>query len=152
MKNWFNSDEKVLHIVLAYAQGACKTLAESEAVTNEEKKWLRTVGTYIEKFHHSVLERFGVPYARTLKNTLNLNELRIQSKFNTKKDNIVSEASIEDLQERLNELCMLNCLGCDKKDWKDCGVYGMAVACHLEGYSDSGCPYCLAGNEIEEVW
>ena len=122
MKNWFNANERTLHIILAYAQGTSQTLAESDAVNSEERKWLRTIATYIEKFNQSVLDRLGFPYARTLKNTLDINELRLKSKLARNNEEALSMASVEDLQDKLSTRCMLNCLGCKREDWKDCSV------------------------------
>ena len=52
----------------------------------------------------------------------------------------ISECATEDLVPCINAL-MVECVGCEKCDYKNCAIYNIGVACDINGHTQSGCPY-----------
>ena len=95
----------------------------------------------MQSFNESVYERFGEPYKRKVKGTLDCNVVSVVSKYSSVKDKCISYCPTEDLVGHISDLINLNCADCDKCDYKKCAVYGIAVACGVDGGDTDGCPY-----------
>lgn len=145
MKNYFNEEERMRHIYMMYLQIICDDTIKSQALTADERKWLKTASTYIAKFSGSVFLRFGNSYYRKVRNTVACNEMRIRPRRYDEegKIEVVTKAASEDLIPKITELQTFNCFECNKTDWKDCAVYGISVACGIEGHDTDSCPYKL---------
>lgn len=147
MRNYFNAKEKTSHIIIMAMQHIVEEMASCGAVTEQEKKWLTKCAELIEKFNDSAFERFGDSYRRKIKNTLDINTLKLVSKFG-KQAEAISECATEDLVPCIKEL-MISCVGCEKCDYKNCAIYNIGVACDINGHTQSGCPYRESIGDID---
>lgn len=142
MKNYFNSEERTRHIILLAAQETADELSESEALTPEERKKLKTATTLLKKFTSSVCERFGEPYKRKIENTMRANNLKLVGKY-AEVCECISHAANEDLEPTVKEMQFMHCVECDKKNFKDCAMYAMCIACDIDGEETGGCPFAV---------
>ena len=140
MKNYFNQRERSLHIIVLGMEQVAKEFAESEAITDEEKAVLDGISEALGDFNASVFERFGDAYKRKIKGTLQCNEIALVSKY-TKRNECIAYCPEEDLKELIGSLIQFNCVDCERCDYKKCAVYGIAVACGVDGGDTDGCPY-----------
>ena len=140
MKNYFNQKERSIHIILLGMEQVAKELQESNALTDEEHGIIDEVSDSLARFNASVFDRFGDSYKRKIKGTLECNEIALVSKY-TKRNECIAYCSPEDLVGHIGDLINLNCVDCDKCDYTKCAVYGIAVACGVEGDDTDGCPY-----------
>lgn len=147
MRNYFNAKEKTSHIIIMAMQHIVEEMTSCGAVTEQEKKWLNKCAELIEKFNDSAFERFGDSYRRKIKNTLDINTLKLVSKFG-KQAEAISECATEDLVPCINAL-MVECVGCEKCDYKNCAIYNIGVACDINGHTQSGCPYRESLGDID---
>lgn len=140
MKNYFNQRERSMHIILLWMEQVAKEFADSDALTDEEKAVLDGIGEALGEFNASVFERFGDSYKRKIKGTLECNEIALVSKY-TKRNECIAYCPNEDLMESVGSLTKLHCADCERCDYTKCAVYGIAVACGVEGDDTDGCPY-----------
>lgn len=142
MKNYFNERERTNHIILMCTEYNVKEFAESNALTDNEKRILNKISKLANEFNSSVFDRFGEPYKRKIVGTLNCNNLRLVGKYTPVAD-CISYCASEDIEPKVKELIAINCMGCEKCNYKDCAIYSMAVTCGINGSSESGCPYLM---------
>ena len=142
MKNYFNSEERTRHIILLAAQETADELSESEALTPEERKNLKTATTLLKKFTSSVCERFGEPYKRKIENTMRANNLKLVGKY-AEVCECISHAANEDLEPTVKESQCVHCVECDKQNFKDCAMYAMCIACDIDGEETDSCPFAV---------
>ena len=141
MRDYFNRDEKDLHIKTIACQGEVESFIESEAITNEERKCLRYANTYLKKFTTSVLSRFGADYERRLQNTLSVNRLLLVGRYEPVKS-AVRKLDEEKLLPLANKMKEQHCLFCEEENHKECAVCQFLEELNLEGVNpDGGCPY-----------
>ena len=140
MKNYFNQKERSIHIILLGMEQVAKELQESNALTGEERGIIDEVSDSLARFNESVFERFGDSYKRKIKGTLECNEIALVSKY-TKRNECIAYCPNEDLMESVGSLTKLHCADCERCDYTKCAVYGIAVACGVEGDGTDGCPY-----------
>lgn len=140
MKNYFNERERTNHIILMCTEYNVKEFAESNALTDTEKRILNKISKLATEFNNSVFERFGEPYKRKIVGTLNNNSLRLVGKYTPVAD-CISYCASEDIEPKVKDLIGLYCMGCEKCNYKDCSIYAMAVACGIVGSDTDGCPY-----------
>lgn len=142
MKNYFNAEERAMHIVLLAMQKTAEDFTKSDALTAEEKSLLKKAHKAVLNFNKAIFERFGEPYRRKIENTMQVNNLELVGKFEPHND-CISHSAQEDLKPKLSELRMFNCLDCTKGEFKDCAMYAMCVACDIDGEGENGCPFTL---------
>lgn len=142
MKDYFNSEERMWHIVLLAMQGRAEEFAASNAITPEERKMLLKVVEWTKKFNSSVFNRFGEPYRKKIYSTMSVNELGLYGKYGARKE-CISHCASEDVFRLANEHRLLKCLDCERTSHLDCGVYACLVAVDQEGNnSETGeCPF-----------
>lgn len=145
MRNYFNAEERTRHIITLAMQETIAEFKNSTALTAEEKRYLNTALTNIQKFNVSVYERFGKSYMRKVENTMRDNDLRLIGK-GAKYTECISHAAEEDLLPTINDLRMLNCLDCEKCDYKNCAIYAICTACDINVEENltkekGGCPF-----------
>ena len=139
MRNYFNAEERTRHIIILAMEHIVEEMASSNALTGQERKWLEKANELIEKFNNSTFERFGDSYQRKIKNTLDINTLKLVSRFGVQAE-AISECATKDLEPCVKDL-MLGCVGCEKQDYTNCAIYNIGVACDINGHTCSGCPY-----------
>ena len=141
MKNYFNQTERAQHIVLMCMEQVAKEFRESSALSEEEKENIDLLTYAIDKLNDSVFERFGDSYKRKIHGTLQCNTVALVGNYNKVKNECISYCPTEDLVGHIGDLINLNCVDCDKCDYTKCAVYGIAVACGVDGDDTDGCPY-----------
>lgn len=143
MKNYLNSEERTRHIVLMAMQETSRDFLESDALSDEEIKELKKCLKAIEKFNCLIFERLGDAYQRKIEKTMQANTLKLVGKYSVA-ENCISHSASEDIAKGLKEIRLLNCIDCEKCDFKNCGAYCMFIACDVEGTkTTSGCPFIL---------
>lgn len=151
MKNYFNERERTRHIILLAMQEATKEMQSSAAITPKEKQMLAKIEEWTTKFNSSVFDRFGEAYARKIEKTMQANTLRLVGKYNEQAQ-AISHIATEDLKLLIDELQAINCLNCDKENYKDCATYNICVSCDVEGNGNcEGCPFRAEILDIKEV-
>lgn len=149
MKNYFNAEERTRHIILLAMQSNLEDMLNSEALSNEERTFLKYCKTYITKFNGSIFNRYGESYKRKIVGTMRSNDLRLVGKYANKIDCISYSAS-EDLKGAIDELRM-SCIDCKRCDYTNCSVYAISVSCDIDGNGKStGCPYAVSTDDFEE--
>jgi hypothetical protein len=142
MKNIFNQYERAQHIILIGMQEQLKKMQNCDAITEEEKTYLKYAATYLTKFNDSVIERFGDSYSRKIYNTMQSNDLRLVGKYESYNE-CVGQCVVDDVKPCIDQLQMMNCFGCEKCDYKKCAVYNLCITCDIDGNNDEGCPFKL---------
>lgn len=66
MREYFNAEEREDHIKVTSCQYYAKKLAQSNAITEQERKDLLKAHKLLNKVTDSIIDRFGVAYARKL--------------------------------------------------------------------------------------
>lgn len=140
MKNYLNEKERTSHIILMCMEYTAKEFANSNALSNEEVKALNKIAEWCNKLNESIFERLGEPYRRKIDGTLKNNTLRLVGKYSAYKE-CISYCASEDLAPKVKDAMLMNCLGCDNCDYKNCAMYAMAITCGVEGKDTNGCPY-----------
>lgn len=140
MKNYFISEERTRHIILLAMQEVAEDFGKSDALTDDERKYIKTATTYIKKFNASVYDRFGDPYKRKIENTMKRNDLKLVGKYAPSRD-CISEAAQEDLIPMIREIQSIYCMDCEKNDHKACAMYAMCTSCGIDGGDTDDCPY-----------
>lgn len=141
MRDYFNRDEKDLHIKTIACQGEVESFIESEAITNEERKFLRYANTYLKKFTTSVLSRFGADYERRLQNTLSVNRLLLVGRYEPTRSSVrkLDEDKLIPLGRTMQRQ---HCMFCEEANYKECAVCQFLEELNFEGVNfDGGCPY-----------
>lgn len=141
MREWFNADERELHIRIICGQIAVEEMAERDVLTSEEKKLLKQANTAMKKFSSLVFNRLGEAYQRRMLNLNKNNVVRLVGKYEPQQ-NAVSEAAQQDIEPCFAKLQMLCCWNCEKcgENFVDCAVYNMGQTLGLDGHGDK-CPY-----------
>lgn len=121
-------------------QEVADEFSNSDALTDDERKYIKTATTYIKKFNASIYERFGEPYERKIENTMKMNDLRLVGKFAHTQD-CVTEAAAEDLLPTVRQIQAMYCLDCERDNHKACAMYAMCISCGIDGGDTDGCPY-----------
>ena len=147
MKDYFNAEEQAHHLAILACQSKAKTLREAKTYRTQEpicSKYERTclkyAETYLNKFTESVFARMGEPYVRKLQSTLECNVIDIVGKEAPRKE-AITKCAQEDLLPKIRELQALNCMWCERCDFKNCAMYAMGVAVGLEDKNETGCPF-----------
>lgn len=142
MKNHFNKYEEADHLAILACQGKAAHLANSKALTNEEKKCLQKVSEWCEKFSKSIFKRYGLPYQRKLLNTLDSNDLLLVGKYAPRQEAISMGAS-EDILPFFEKIQSMYCFRCNGKNHLDCILYAGYVALGVESKpsESTDCPY-----------
>ena len=112
---------------------------DCSSLTEDEQKHLRLVEKHLRAFTESIYERFGEAYKRKIKGTLEINTVRIGSKYG--QDQVLSYYDASDLEKQVQDMIAFHCIECEKSDFKACPTYDMAIACGIEGKCNEGCPY-----------
>jgi hypothetical protein len=143
VKNYINAQDRTRHIIILAMQETINDLANCDALSEEEKKALKTAYKNIIKFNKLMFERFGEAYQRKIETTMQSNTLRLVGKYE-KVNECVSHSAVEDLEKAIKELQMFNCLDCTKCDYVNCGTYACLIACDVDGEEfENGCPFRL---------
>ena len=141
MKNYLNAEERTRHIVLMAMQETIRDFTESDALTEDEIKSLIKALKALENFNLNIFERLGEAYRRKIEKTMEANTLRLVGKYSVA-ESCISHSASEDIANGLKEMRLLNCIDCEKCDFKNCGTYCMFIACDVEGTKiDEGCPF-----------
>lgn len=140
MKNYFNANERSRHIVVMSMAGIAEEFLNSNALTDEERRAIELAVKHIKNFNKSVFSRFGEAYKRAVLGTIDINKVVFVSKALPTQD-ALSYSQSEDLVPMLKDLQLLNCLDCEKCNFKECAMYGMMMACGCDGAGNSGCPF-----------
>lgn len=142
MRNQFNYEERLWHLIAFGSKGAMTCLINSGAVSEREKVKLQTAIKDIDAFTALTVERMGKAYANKLQGTADVNEVRVVGKTQPYKD-LVSYRHADDMKEGLSFVQSLLCMGCQKCDHLACGIYKMLTACDVLGFNtdEKGCPY-----------
>lgn len=145
MRNQFNYEERLWHLISLGGKGAMTCLIQSGAVSEQEKIKLKSAIKDIDDFTDMTVKRMGSAYAHKLQGTANVNEVRVVGKSQPYKD-LVSYCDADDMKEGLGFVQSIVCLGCDRKDHCNCGIYKMLTACDVLGFNgeENNCPYQLA--------
>jgi hypothetical protein len=142
MREYFNMEERENHIKVTSCQVYVKKLAESPAITEEERKDLLKAFKLLDKVTDSIFERFGEAYIRKLKGIMACNTLKIVGKY-APMQNAISHVAQVDMLPMIRKLQMWTCLDCERTGHKDCPMYNMGIACELEDVAEEGCPFRL---------
>lgn len=140
MKNYFNAEERNRHIIMMAMEGVAEAFMESNAITDDERALLDKMCKHIKKFNKSVFNRFGQAYANAVFGTLDANKLVFVSKALPTRS-CVGYSDASDLFPMLKDLQLLNCLDCEKEEFKCCPMYNMMVSCGCDATCDNGCPF-----------
>lgn len=140
MKNYFNANERSRHIVVMSMAGIAEEFLNSNALTDEERRSIELSVKHIKNFNKSVFNRFGEAYKRSVLGTIDINKVVLVSKAVSTAD-ALSYSQAEDLIPMLKDLQLLNCLDCEKGEYKNCAMYGMMVSCGCEASCENGCPF-----------
>ena len=144
MRNYLNAEERTRHIIIMSAQETIADMIDSNGITSEERRNLTRAKKAIEEFNASVCERLGQPYLRRIINTMNDNALRLVAKGMTKP--MIYTAASEDLVPMIAEVRSLQCMFCERDDYKTCPMYAMCVALDIEGEDTTDkCPFTMDG-------
>lgn len=150
MREYFNRAELEAHIVLLGMGVTLKNMVESTAITQEEKRFLKTALTNLTKFSDSVFNRFGLAYRKKMQRTCESNRIEMVGKYE-QVNKAVEDVTADDLLENLKQVRSLQCFTCTKKDHLKCGLYNLFVSGGLEGHNDNGCPYADGIDDLDEV-
>lgn len=140
MKNYFNTQDRTRHIIILGMQEILNELANSTAISPEERLKLLKADKYVKEFNASILDRFGQAYINKIKSTMACNDLRLVGKYSACNE-CVSHIVAEDLKRVLADLRMYNCLDCEKCDFKNCAVYAVHITADTECEDTDGCPF-----------
>ena len=141
MKNYFNAEERTRHIVLMAMKEIVQKFSESESLSNDEFKNLKKIPALIDKVSDSIFERMGTPYRRKIISTLEVNNLKLVGKYSVSQE-CISHSATEDLEKKLADLRMFNCMDCENNDYKNCAMYAMCIACDIDADGNGiDCPY-----------
>lgn len=148
MRNQFNYDERLWHLICFGAKGAMTCLINSGSVSDREKGKLKSAIKDIDDFTALTIERMGKAYANKLQGSADVNEVRVVGKSQPYKD-LVSYCHADDMKEGLGFVQSILCLGCDKDNHCDCGIYKMLMACDVLGFNngETGCPYKMENDD-----
>lgn len=150
MKNYLNAEERTRHIILLAMQENAKDLAQSQALTPKEKQMLNKITEWCLKFNASLFERFGGAYARKIQSTMQVNTLKLVGKY-AEVAECINHIASQDHEYMINELKAFKCLGCEREDFKNCGMYCACIACDIaDNGNETGCPFKTDILEIEE--
>ena len=150
MKNYFNHEETLSHIMLMAAQAKAEEFCDSQSITEEERKYVKSAVSSLKKFTESVFIRLGDPYQRKIVRSLNDNQLKLAGRGTVERSALL-HAPIEDLTGRMKEVQSISCMFCDNENYKECAIYAMFVALGVEATSSKGCPFCLdIGGDLPE--
>lgn len=139
MRDYFNKRERDTHLIIMFMAEIVSNFKDCNALTEDEQKHLRLVEKHLRAFTESVYERFGEAYKRKIKGTLEINTVRIGSKYG--QDQVLSYYDASDLEKQVQDMIAFHCIECEKSDFKACPTYDMAIACGIEGKCNEGCPY-----------
>lgn len=142
MKEYFTTKDRVRHIFVIGLKPIIEDLAKSEAVTTEEAKDLKIAATYLGKANESILNRLGDSYRKKILAMNRDNKIDLVSRYGSGGTTISNVAS-NDIEPVIEDLRLWKCTGCTKKDFKDCAVYNLSLACDCEvhSYEKPTCPY-----------
>lgn len=140
MKNYFNEKERTNHIILMCMEYVAQEFESSNALSEEEKKQLKNISKCCKKLNESVFERFGDCYRRKIDGTLKSNTLRLVGNYSAYNE-CVSHCASEDIEPKVKDLMLFNCINCKQENYKDCAMYAMGVTCGILGKDTDGCPY-----------
>lgn len=155
MKNYFNQYEASNHLVLMTAMLSNKNLLDGNSITPQERKMLEKVMELVGKFSESVFERLGDGYKRSLKNKAQTNTLRLVSRNITNKFDTAMEDCIdnETLHAIIDQTADIDCMGCERTDCKNCGIYKIKSYLHYDGKCDKTelCPFRKDQADMPEI-
>lgn len=139
MRDYFNKTERDTHLVILFMAEIVKNFKDCTALTGKEQELLSQAEECLRDFTNSVYARFGDAYRRKIKGTLEVNTVRVGSKYG--QDQVLSYYDTQDLEKQVQEMIAFHCIECEKEDFKACPTYDMAICCGIEGKSCDGCPY-----------
>lgn len=142
MKDYFNATDRDLHIIVIAMQSTLRRLTESKTLTSEERKYYRMAASLIEKTNGMILDRLGRSYTERVLSTTEYNDLRLTPKCLPSKSVVISKVSEEKIKAVLDH-AMMECLGCERCDWQECPIYGIAIASDMNPKDTDGCPFKL---------
>lgn len=142
MREYFNAEEREDHIKVTSCQFYVKKLAQSNAITEQERKDLMKAHKLLDKVTDSIVDRFGLAYARKLQGIMQNNTLKIVGKY-APAQVAISHCAQVDMLPMIRKVQMLTCMDCEKENHKECAMYNMGIACELEDVADDGCPFRL---------
>lgn len=141
MKNYFNQEERIRHLIIMSAIEISKTLTNSKALSPDEKKYLKLVNTYLSKFNDSIFERFGEAYRRKLQGLMECNKLSLVGKYE-KSINAVNQCVTDDMMPLIKSVRSWKCLTCERNDHLNCFIYNACITCDVEATGDGEeCPF-----------
>lgn len=139
MREYFNRKERDMHIILLFMAEILSQFKECTSLSEVEQRHLKLAEKHLKEFTESVYERFGDAYKRKIVGTLEVNTVRVCSKYN--QDKMLSYYAVEDLEKQVGEMISFHCCDCEKCDYKSCPTYAMAITCGIIGKNNNGCPY-----------
>lgn len=142
MKEYFNAEEREDHIKITSCQYYVKKLAQSNAITEKERKDLLKASKLLDGVTNSIFERFGQAYVRKLNGIMQSNTLKLVGKY-ASFQNAISRVAQEDMLPMIRQVQTMLCMWCERTDHKDCPMYNMGIACELEDVAEEGCPFHL---------
>lgn len=155
MKNYFNQYEASNHLIIMTAMLSVKNLIDGDCITEEERKMLKKTMKLVDEFSASVFERLGDGYKRSIINKGKLNTLRVVSRNVHHINNADMEDFIdnETLHEIIDQTADLDCVGCEKTNCKQCGIYKIKSYLHYDGISDNTelCPFRKAELDLPQI-
>lgn len=124
MKEYFTTKDRVRHIFVIGLKPIIEDLAN------------------LGKANESILNRFGDSYRKKILAMNRDNKIDLVSRYGSGGTTISNVAS-NDIEPVIEDLRLWKCTGCTKKDFKDCAVYNLSLACDCEvhSYEKPTCPY-----------
>lgn len=144
MKDYFNAEERVMHLAILAFQTMSEKLLNTKASSPEEEKELKKINKACSKFNRLVFDRLGDAYERKLLYTLRCNELRLCGKYAPTQE-AINHCPDVDVLPLIRELQQQRCLFCEldfsKNEHLKCPMYKLGVAMDLEDKNENGCPF-----------
>lgn len=142
MKDYFNAEERTKHIILMSCAHIAKTLSNSPALTEAEKRSLKCVANNMDKFNDSIFSRFGEAYRRKLEGVMKCNKLSLVGKYE-KAIEAVDQCVVDDMMLMIDKFRSWECLTCEREDYNKCFIYNACLTCNVDVSNEGGCPFKL---------
>ena len=139
MKDYFNQKERDTHIIILFMAEIVGQFKDCTSLSEEEQDLLGEAEECLRQFTESIYARFGDAYKRKIKGTLEINTVRVGSKYG--QDKVYSYYDVQDLEKQVQEMIAFHCCSCERCDFKACPTYDMAICCGITGTNNDGCPY-----------
>lgn len=142
MREYFNAEERENHIKVTSCKLYAEKLADSPAITAEEKKLLKDAAKKLDKATDSIFQRFGEAYIRKLQGVMINNKLMLVGRY-APTQQAVSQVASADILPMVRNVQEMTCWECEKCNFRDCAMYNFGIACDLQDIAEEGCPFKL---------